>query len=100
MRVDVERGSGTVTSLVAVGGAVALGFGLLAGISVMVHATAALRAAERAAIAVATERTAGERDPCVRMTAPIVACSIDGLSATVTVALNGVRATAIAGPER
>ena len=100
MRVDVERGSGTVTSLVAVGGAVALGFGLLAGISVMVHATAALRAAEREAIAVATERASGECDPCARTTSAVVACSIDGLSATVTVALHGVRASALAGPER
>ena len=77
-----------------------MGFGLLAGISVMVHATAALRAAEHEAIAIATERAAGERDPCVRASPPVVSCSIDRLSATVAVVVHGVRATAVAGPER
>lgn len=100
MRDDIERGSGTVTGIVAVGGVVALGFGLIAGISVMVHATAALRAAEREAISVATERAAGERDPCVRTSPPVVSCSTDGLSAKVTIVLQGARATAVAGPER
>ena len=100
MCIDVERGSGTVTGIVAVGGVVALGFGLIAGISVMVHATAALRAAEREAISVATERAAGERDPCARSAPLVISCSTAGLSATVTVVLQGVRATAVAGPER
>ena len=75
-------------------------FGLLAGISTVTKTTEALRVAEGRAVAVATLRAEGEQDPCSREQAPVTECSVVGQVATVTVDLNGARATATAGPER
>jgi hypothetical protein len=100
MRFWLERGSGTVTTMIAIGSVVALVFGLLAGIAVITRATEALRAAERAAIALATLIAEGEPDPCSRAQPPVIACARDGSAATVSVELRGARATATAGPDR
>jgi hypothetical protein len=100
MHFGLERGSGTVTTMMAMGSVVALVFGLLTGIAVITRATEALRAAERAAIAAATLIAEGETEPCARVEPPVVMCERTGSTATVTIELRGTRATATAGPDR
>ena len=82
------------------GSLVAVGFGLLAGITVIRGATEALRMAEQRAVAAATLLSEGEREPCSRQDIPVIECRVIGSTATVTVELHGNRATATAGPER
>ena len=100
MRLDLERGSGTATTLIVIGGITALAFGLLSGISAVRHATDALRTAEREAIGAATAFSEGEPDPCARVHETVVDCVRDGRAVTVTVVRNGIRASATAGPDR
>ncbi len=100
MRHGIERGSGSLTIVIAIGSLVAVGFGLLAGITAIRGATEALRMAEQRAVAVATLLSEGEREPCARQGEPVVGCRVSGNTATVTVELHGNRATATAGPER
>lgn len=82
-----------------IGVLVALTFGLVAGVAAIRNATTALRTAEREAVATATLLAEGELEPCARATRPVVSCETSGLTATVSVELNGTRATAAAGPE-
>ena len=89
-----------MTTMIAIGSVVALVFGLLAGIAVITRATDALRAAEQAAIAIATLIAEGEPNPCSRAQPPVIACAREGSAATVSVELRGTRATATAGPDR
>lgn len=100
MRGGLDAGSGSVTTIAIVGTVVALTFGLLAGISVVTGTTEALRVAEGRAVGVATLLAEGENDPCAREREPVVACSVNGTVATVTVALRGATASATAGPQR
>ena len=89
-----------MTTVIALGALVAVGFGLLAGIAVIRRATDVLRAAEHHAVAMATLVAEGETNPCSRSEPPLVGCRVVGRSVTVTVELAGNRATATAGPER
>lgn len=100
MRFGLDRGSGTMTTIIAIGGVVSIVFGLLAGVAVISRATDALRLAEREAIAAATLIAEGETEPCARAQPPVIACARDGSAATVSVELRGARATATAGPDR
>ena len=100
VRNGVEAGSGSITTIAIVGVVVALSFGLLAGVAVVTRSTEALRVAEGRAIAVATLVAEGERSTCTREGDPVTQCSVEGSVATVTVELNGTRATATAGPQR
>jgi len=100
MRFGLDRGSGTMTTVIALGGVVSIVFGLLAGVAVISRATDALRLAEREAIAAATLIAEGETEPCARVEPPVVMCERTGSAATVTIELRGTRATATAGPQR
>lgn len=100
MRITLERGSGSIATIMALGGLVALLGGLLAGVAVIRQSTEALRTAERLAIAAATDLAAGERDPCLRLVAIALDCVATAPTVTVTVSVRGVTAAATAGPQR
>lgn len=100
MRFALDRGSGSMTTVIAIGALVAVGFGLLAGIAVIRAATTALRTAEQRAVAVATLVSEGERNSCGRLDPPVIDCQVNGRTATVTVEIGGNRASATAGPDR
>jgi len=100
VRASLERGAGSVTTLVFFGAVVVLALGGLGGASVILRATTALRAAEIAATTVATRALAGDTTPCEPEVARTESCIMDGEVATVRMATDGVVATAIAGPER
>lgn len=89
-----------MTTVVAIAAVASIAFGLLAGVALIQRATEAIRAAEHAAVAMATLFAEGEATPCKRAVAPIVECTMSGGTATVSVELHGSRATATAGPER
>ena len=89
-----------MTTVVAIAAVASITFGLLAGVTVIRHATEVIRAAEHAALATATLYAEGEAKPCERAVAPVVHCAMSGGMATVSVELHGSRATATAGPER
>lgn len=89
-----------MTTVIAIGSLVAVGFGLLAGIAVIRGATGALRSAEQQAIVVATRIAEGDRDPCNRLDPPVIDCRVSGPAATVTIEIRSNRATATAGPAR
>lgn len=95
----VERGSGSLVSTSVFMGIAALTFGLLSGVSVIRHAVGALRAAENAAIDLATFAVEGEVNPCSRSRPPMTECSVAGDTVTVRVSVRGFRASATAGPD-
>ncbi len=100
MRSSIERGSGGVTALVLMGAVVSLALGGLAGASVILRVTDAIREAELGAATVATRALAGDPTPCEPAIPRVEKCVVDDGIATVRIAKDGVRATAVAGPER
>jgi hypothetical protein len=100
MRQSIDRGSGGVTSFVLMGAVVVLALGGLGGASVILRVTSAIREAELAASAVATRALAGDPSPCEPAVPHVEKCIVDDGIATVRVTIAGVRASAVAGPER
>ncbi len=100
MRSPIERGSGGVTALILMGAVVSLALGGLAGATVILRVTDAIREAELSAATVATRALAGDPTPCEPAIPRVDKCLIDNGVATVRIAKDGVRATAVAGPER
>jgi len=100
VRTALERGSGGVTALVLMGAVVSLALGGLAGATVIVRVTDTIREAELVAATVATRALAGDPTPCEPAIARVEKCLVDDGIATVRIAKDGVRATAVAGPER
>ena len=98
MRAAIERGSGSVTSLVLLGSVVILALGGLGGANVIMRVTAALRNAELAATSVATRALAGDPTPCEPAISGTESCVIAHGVATVRARKGGVVATAVAGP--
>lgn len=82
------------------GAAVSLALGGLAGVSVILRVTDAIREAELSAATVATRVLAGDPTPCEPAIPRVEKCLIDDGVATVRIAKDGVRASAVAGPER
>ena len=100
VRAALDRGSGSVTSLVLFGAVVMLGLGGLGGAAVILRVTDAIRTAELAASTVATRALAGDPTPCEPATRGQESCAVANEVATVRVFRDGVSATAIAGPDR
>lgn len=100
MRTSLERGSGGVTALVLMGAVVSLALGGLAGISIVLRVSDTIREAELSAATVATRALAGDPTPCEPVVPRVEKCVVDDGIATVRIAKDGVRATAVAGPER
>ncbi len=98
MRAAIERGSGSVTSLVLLGSVVILALGGLGGANVIMRVTAALRNAELAATSVATRALAGDTTPCEPAITGTESCVVAHGVATVRSRKDGVVATAVAGP--
>ena len=82
------------------GAVVSLALGGLAGVSVILRVTDAIREAELSAAAAATRALAGDPTPCLPAIPRVEKCLVDDGIATVRIAKDGVRATAVAGPER
>jgi hypothetical protein len=89
-----------VTSLVLFGAVVLLGLGGLGGAGVILRVTEAIRTAELTASAVATRALAGDPTPCEPALRGQESCGVTDGVATLRVSVNGVTATAVAGPER
>lgn len=100
VRTPLDRGSGSVTSLVLFGAVVLLGLGGLGGAAVILRVTDAIRTAELAASTVATRTLAGDPTPCEPATPGQESCAVTNGVATVRVSNDGVIATAVAGPDR
>jgi hypothetical protein len=100
VRTALDRGSGSVTSLVLFGAVVLLGLGGLGGAAVILRVTDAIRTAELAASAVATRSLAGDTTPCEPAIQAEESCGVTDGVATVRVLVDGVSATAVAGPDR
>jgi len=100
VRTALESGSGTVTSLVMFGAVVLLGLGGLGGAAVILRVTDAIRTAELAASAVATRALAGDPTPCEPELQAQDSCGVTDGVATVQITVDGVTATAVAGPDR
>jgi hypothetical protein len=98
MREHLERGSGTLATLTGIGATIALLFGALAGVDAVLRMTAALRTAEGEALRLAIFLSEGVGDPCDRVPAFVAECIRSGDSVTITVDLDGVTASATAGP--
>ncbi|SDH77841.1 hypothetical protein [Agrococcus jejuensis] len=108
-RLASERGAGAVLALAIVAAAV-VAAGVTLGACGLVVASARVDAAADAAALSAADAAAGwaSDDPCTRAGmvaaangATVVACSLEGLTATIVAADAGglpVRATAVAGP--
>ena len=99
MRTAIDRGSGGVTAIVLMGAVVSLALGGLAGAGVIVRVADAIREAELTASTVATRALAGDPTPCEPALPRVDTCVVDDGIATVRIAKDGVRATAVAGPE-
>ena len=89
-----------MTSLVLFGAVVMLGLGGLGGAAVILRVTDAIRTAELAASAVATRALAGDPTPCQPAKRAQEACAVANGVATVRIKVDGVVATAVAGPDR
>jgi hypothetical protein len=100
VRTALDRGSGSVTSLVLFGAVVILGLGGLGGAAVIIRVTDAIRTAELAASAVATRALAGDTTPCDPALRTQDTCGVTDGVATVQITVDGVTATAVAGPDR
>jgi hypothetical protein len=100
VRGPLDRGSGGVTALVLTGAVVTLALGGLAGIAIVLRVTDAIREAELGAVTIATRALAGDPTPCEPTIPRVEKCLIDDGIATVRIVKDGVRATAVAGPER
>lgn len=79
---------------------VLLALGGLGGASVILRVTTAIREAELAAVTVATRAIAGDSTPCAPTIPRTERCIVDDGIATVRLRVDGVVASAIAGPER
>ena len=77
-----------------------LGLGGLGGAAVILRVTDALRTAELAAATVATRALAGNLTPCKPAIQAQDSCGVTDGVATVRVTVDGVTATAVAGPDR
>jgi hypothetical protein len=99
VRTAIDRGSGSVTSLVLFGAVVLLGLGGLGGAAVILRVTDAIRVAELAASAVATRALAGDPTPCEPALRAQQSCGVTDGVATVRITVDGVTATAVAGPD-
>ena len=89
-----------MTSLVLFGAVVLLGLGGLGGAGIILRVTESIRAAELTASAVATRALAGDPTPCEPALRAQEFCAVTDGVATVRVAVNGVTASAVAGPDR
>ena len=96
----LDRGSGSLTSLVLFGAVVILGLGGLGGAAVILRVTDAIRTAELAAATVATRALAGDPTPCEPAIHAQESCGVTDGVATVRITVDGVTATAVAGPAR
>ena len=100
MRTALDGGSGSVTSLVMFGAVVLLGLGGLGGAAVILRVTDAIRTAELTASAVATRALSGDTTPCEPRLRALNSCGVTDGVATVQITVDGVTATAVAGPDR
>jgi hypothetical protein len=82
------------------GAVVVLALGGLGGANVILRVTGAIREAELSAATVASRALAGDPTPCEPELPRVDKCLSDAGIATVRVHIDGVRATAVAGPER
>lgn len=82
------------------GAVVALALGGLGGASVILRVTGAIREAELAASTVALRALSGDPTPCEPGLPRSEKCIVDDRVATVRVNIDGVRATAVAGPAK
>lgn len=98
MRDAVSRGSGSIATIATIGSLVAVTLGLLAGVTVIRNSTESLRAAEAAAVKLATLYAEGDVKPCEQSQPPVTSCTLQPPAVTVVVELRGIRAGATAGP--
>lgn len=99
MRRSLDRGSGSLTSLILMSSVVLLALGGLGGARVILRVTDALRDAENIAVSVATRAIEGDSTPCEPTFDGIERCDVVEGVATVRVRLGGVVASAVAGPD-
>jgi hypothetical protein len=98
MRSDLERGSGTLTTVAGVGAIIAVTCGALVGVDAVLRMAAALRAAEGEAVRLAVTLSEGVGNPCDRAAQFVAECQRLTDAVRVIVTIEGVRATALAGP--
>lgn len=98
MREHLERGSGTLATVTGIGATVAILLGVLAGVDAVLRMTAALRTAEGEAVRLALLLAEGVGDSCQRASGFVTVCTREGESVSVTVDIDGVTASATAGP--
>ncbi len=82
------------------GAVVLLGLGGLGGAAVILRVTDAIRNAELTASAVATRALAGNTTPCEPEFPAQNSCGVTDGVATVQITIDGVTASAVAGPDR
>jgi len=99
MRINLERGSGTLTTVAGIGAVIAVTCGALVGVDAVLRMTAALRAAEGEAVRLAVILSEGVGNPCDRTAQFVTECQRLADSVRVIVTIDGVRATASAGPQ-
>ena len=98
MRLNLERGSGTLTTVAGIGTVIAVTCGALVGVDAVMRMTAALRAAEGEALRLAVILSEGVGNPCDRTAQFVTECQRLADSVHLIVTIDGVRATATAGP--
>jgi len=98
MRLNLERGSGTLTTVAGIGTVIAVTCGALVGVDAVMRMTAALRAAEGEAVRLAVILSEGVGNPCDRTAQFVTECQRLADSVRLIVTIDGVRATATAGP--
>ena len=99
MRLNLERGSGTLPTVAGIGTVIAVTCGALVGLDAVLRMTAALRAAEGEAVRLAVILSEGVGNPCDRTAQFVTECQRLADSVRITVTIDGVRATASAGPQ-
>jgi hypothetical protein len=98
MRSNLERGSGTLTTVAGIGAIIAVTCGALVGVDAVLRMSAALRAAEGEAVRLAVILGEGVGNPCDRSAQFVTECQRLSDSVRLVVTIDGVRATALAGP--
>lgn len=99
MHRQLERGSGTLTTVAGIGALIAITLGALAGVDAVLRMTSALRVAEGEALRLATILSEGVGNACDRSSSFVARCTRSGDSVEVVIDLDGVKAGATAGPK-
>jgi hypothetical protein len=98
MHRQLERGSGTLATVAGIGALIAITLGALAGVDAVLRMTSALRVAEGEAFRLAVVLSEGVGNPCERAARNVSECIRVDDSVQIVVTVDGVRATATAGP--